>query len=501
MNYSVEQDHVYESRNQLKKDITLYWYVIKRELQIVARFNVRDDYTNLFIDELRMSRLIDYQVLFSCIVDFLNNNFDAANYFFCPVIYYGYNRLYYSFDQKQTKNRYEQNERELRSLNRFRIDSKAFDRIEFSYQYDAYPRVDLKLLVAEDFASIYDKELLMTVIDFMTNVSTYCIYIEKSIQWYVLAKSYKPKHQLKVGKHKLEISLYYNVNDNRKEAMLYPPVKTVARDYKTFEVATVKRRFKLFRKQMTNVDTGQKYFVIGIVFNRSIRLVGDSWWRFMMTFTLNIDNKQYASQDRYCDYRLDSLLKMDEHNYNTQLFGSYIKESNIVGLFVPETDEDYKKSIDPKIYGDEEFYLSLNRRRGIDTGFYGHPHLITMMKSIHKDYKHVGTIDELPKFRFSKFKIPNELIAKPKPQNLGFVYIVDVGKDIYKISTDGYPTNSKCLYLHYVGTENTQHLDTKIKTVLLEKFKQRDDIGSEYYEGNKLEIISIVSKICNNLSL
>jgi hypothetical protein len=92
---------------------------------------------------------------------------------------------------------------------------------------------------------------------------------------------------------------------------------------------------------------------------------------------------------------------------------------------------------------------------------------------------------------------------------MGIIYLLQLrefvksGENIYKIgrsSRDGlerikeYPKQSKLLFLSTVG-DNTEYIESLIIKNFKEKFVQRTDIGTEYFEGDYIKMIDYLHEI------
>lgn len=85
---------------------------------------------------------------------------------------------------------------------------------------------------------------------------------------------------------------------------------------------------------------------------------------------------------------------------------------------------------------------------------------------------------------------------------------VRIGEDIYKIGKTrqtpkkrfhGYPKNSEIILI--VDVDDCTVVENRIKKVFNQRFRQRRDIGIEYYQGDRTEIIKMF-RACveNNIS-
>jgi hypothetical protein len=83
---------------------------------------------------------------------------------------------------------------------------------------------------------------------------------------------------------------------------------------------------------------------------------------------------------------------------------------------------------------------------------------------------------------------------------------INSGENVFKIgkTTDilsrmkGYPKGSKLVCL--MNCENHNESELQLKTAFKKAFKHRGDIGHEYFEGNKLEIINVFMENCVTLN-
>lgn len=257
-------------------------YFVKYDQRIVGGFNllIEFDHKNqLHIKNFYISRLIDYQLIFGHIINFLNRNFTVANYIFDPIIHYGYIMSYFTFPEKWRSIDFCLGlEDDLSSmLSGFRIDpiglnnESLFD-LEFKYKsghkahlyieepnhayientpelkldylsdsesscssneeemtdkkviytlvkdHNENPLVWHTILSPQYIENIYDKNVYKKIIEFMKDISTCYTYSYEYIQAFVISKAYIPKNKLKVRDTEIEITLYYkNISISKRD--------------------------------------------------------------------------------------------------------------------------------------------------------------------------------------------------------------------------------------------------------------------------------------------
>lgn len=415
--------------------------------------------------------------------------------------------------------------------------------------------IHLILLSPQYTNDIYDKTLYIGVIEFIYNLSSCMLSRDrpshrslfgKCINGFILSRPCIPKTKLKTADNEIEITLYTHKNSFCYAEILHPrrsDVTIIEKAGNTSEYKSIKfkRHFQLFRNKLSNADTKKNYFVIGVLFDEPLKILGTDGIRSEdIEFTLNIGPKFYTKDEPCFNYRLNKIWKqppcsemmLDNTMYSP---GISLIEMNIIGFFTPETDDDYSKFLDERNYRWRSNIIRENKNRGITRGYYDYPQLIDMMNSIHRDFHGFSkckVLKKIPEYIYSGYVIPKSLIPKQQvspsstteqqTSDLGYIYIlherefINSDQPVYKIGmsndakiradslpsrSGGYPKNSRYLYLHDVGVDNSKNLETIIKKVLAGRFKLRADIGSEYFEGDKYKIIECVSKICNGINL
>ena len=73
------------------------------------------------------------------------------------------------------------------------------------------------------------------------------------------------------------------------------------------------------------------------------------------------------------------------------------------------------------------------------------------------------------------------------------IYKIGRSSRLIKERLKGYPKNSKLIF--HKEVLNSRNIEKKIKTQFCEEFKQRKDIGSEYFEGDIIQMIKLYKKI------
>jgi hypothetical protein len=246
------------------------------------------------------------------------------------------------------------------------------------------------------------------------------------------------------------------------------------------------------------------------MFDESIRLILDRDYNDI-EFTLKINNKYYTSNEFTFNYRLNKIINIiddsmcetymlyDEHNkFNYKCY-------NITGLLMFENNNEYANC----------FFTQrdrLRQQKEYNECKYPYPQLIKLFNEIHTDFPQ--KITNFPKYTYSPILLPDitENINNNLPENgCNYIYIIqerefiNANQPVYKIGKttkeiqkrcSQYPKSSKLLFTQHV--DNCHEVEKNIIKKLTENFKNRKDIGREYFEGNIKNIMKDVFEICNN---